>query len=86
MRLGVGRIQHHLDGRAASGRERLDDAPPQTLHRPADMAIVQRLWRTVLARCVPPGATRAQTMHDAADHTPVVHPRLAACIPRLRTH
>lgn len=80
VRLGVGRIEHHLGGRTAGRRERLEDAPPDALDRPANVAVVQRLRWTVLAWCMPPGATRAQHLHDPTDQTSVVHTWLAACV------
>jgi len=45
----------------------------EMLDRPADGAVLQRLQETVIARRLPPGADRAQHVHDPADHTPVVH-------------
>jgi hypothetical protein len=82
VRLRIGRIPQHLSGRATSGRKRLEEAPPDAFACPAHEPVVQRLRRAVLARRMPPRATRAQHMDDTAEHTPVVHPRLAASLRR----
>jgi hypothetical protein len=82
VRLRIGRIPQHLSGRATSGRKRLEEAPPDAFDCPAQEPVVQRLRRAVLARRMPPRATRAQHMDDTAEHTPVVHPRLAASLRR----
>ena len=66
--------------RATGSRERLEDASPDAPDRPPDLSVVQRLRRAVLAQRMPPRTTRPQHLHDAADHTPVVHPRRAACL------
>ena len=47
---------------------------------PADIAVVERLGRTVDRRGIPPPTTRLKHVHDPADPPPVVNPRNA---PRL---
>ena len=66
---------------AASAAKRRRHTP---LIAEANIAVVQRLRRAVLARRMPTRTTRPQHMHDAADHTTVVHPGLAACVRRQK--
>lgn len=75
MRHGVGRIQQKPNRWADAGGERREEAPSDALDRPADGAVVERLRSTVLPRRLQPGSTRPPHLDDAADHTPIIHPR-----------
>lgn len=52
------------------------------LGRPADEAVVERLAGAVDRRCVRPTPARLQNMDDPADHTSVIHARLASGVAR----
>jgi hypothetical protein len=82
MRLHCGKVDEHLRRRAASLREPLEDADPDAVLRPSDEAVVERLSRPVVRRCVHPPPSRLQHMHDAADHPSVVDALLAARVRR----
>jgi hypothetical protein len=71
-------IDQHLRRRSAGRRQGVDDVDPDAFGRSAHEAVVQRLARSVDRRRVDPAPARFQHMHDAADDTQVVNPRLAA--------
>ena len=78
MRLDRRGVDENLRGRPAGLRERVEQVDPDAFGGPADIAIVERLLRPVFRRRVDPAAAGFQHMDDAADHAPIVDPRLAA--------
>src|SRR5215207_8036233 len=55
---------------------------PDATPRPAHEAIIDRRRWTIGFRAIAPAAAALENMHDAADHTPVVHTLDPAHIPR----
>ena len=62
----------------------MKDVHPHALRRPAHIAIVQCLARTVDLRRIDPAPTGLQHVDDAADDPPIIDPRLAARIVRQK--
>ena len=58
---------------AACGDQRVEDATPDATAAPAVPAIGDGGVGPVLGRAVVPTSARAQHVHDARDHPPVVH-------------
>ena len=77
-----GGIDQQLGGWALSACQGMKQLRPHALRGPALEPVVQRLARTIDRRRVFPAANRQQHMNDAADHAPVVDPRLASCVCR----
>jgi hypothetical protein len=50
-----------------------EQAFPDAAPRPAHKAVIYRCRRTVFGRAIAPAAAAFEHMHDAADHTAVVH-------------
>ena len=82
MRLDGGGVDQHLGRRPAGRGQGVEDVDPDALGRPPDEAVVERLARSVDRRRIDPAPARLQHMHDAADHPPVIDPRLAARVRR----
>ena len=82
MRLHRRGVDKDFHGRPAGLRERVEHLDPDTLGRPADIAVVERFLRTVFRRRVDPAPARLDNMDDAADDPAVVDARLAARIRR----
>ncbi len=61
-------------------RERVEEIDPQTLGRPADVAIVKRLLRPIVQWRFDPAPAGFEQMNDPADHPAIVDARLAACV------
>src|SRR5487761_2569944 len=51
---------------------------PHAFGRPAHIAVVERLLRSVIGRRIDPSPARLQHVDDATDHAPIVNTRLAA--------
>ena len=60
----------------------MEEIDPNALGGPTDVAIVERLARSVLRRGIDPAPARFQDMDDAADHPAIVNPSLAARVRR----
>ena len=56
----------------------MEDVDPDTLGRPPDEAVIEGLARSVDRWRIDPATARLQHVHDAADHSVVINPRLAA--------
>jgi hypothetical protein len=68
--------------RAARLGQSLKEPDPDTLGRPADEPIVERLARAADVRRIDPAPARLEDMNDAADHPTIIHARLASCVAR----
>ncbi len=77
-----GGVDQNLRRRAACHSERLEQIDPNALRSPAHIAIVKRLFRSIVGWRVDPAAARFQNMDDPADHPPVVNALLAPRISR----
>ena len=51
----------------------LEHLKPNALPAPAVEAVIDRRVRPVFRRAIAPPRTRTQHLHDAADHTAIVH-------------
>nr|GFC71591.1 hypothetical protein [Tanacetum cinerariifolium] len=88
MELGV----HAAFGRVDHDRLRLSADRSQTLHHPREHArlaptlpaVVERLVGPVGAGCIAPAQAVAVDEHDAAQHPPVINPRLAVALGKER--
>jgi hypothetical protein len=75
MCLHVGAVQQDLGWRTACSSQCLEQVLPDTLGRPTDEPIVERLSRAILGWNVDPTAARLQRHDDAADDPAIVDPR-----------
>ena len=60
----------------------MEDVLPYALGGPVDEAVVERLTRAVDRRNIRPAPARLQHMDDPADHTTIIHARLASGVAR----
>src|SRR3954452_23542422 len=82
MSLDCRTVDEELCRRTARSRKRVEEVHPHTLRGPSNIAIVEGLAGTINARRVDPACARLQHMHDAADHPPIIDPRLAPRVAR----
>jgi hypothetical protein len=82
MRLDGGTVDQHLCRRNAGLCKRIKQFNPDAFGGPANVAIVERFVGPVFGLRVDPSAARFENKHDAADHAPVINPRLAARVGR----
>jgi len=82
MRLDRRGIDEQLGGWAASRRQSVEEARPDPFGCPSLKAIVERLPRTIDRWCIFPPAAGYQDMHNPADHSAIIDPRLAPSVPR----
>ena len=73
----MGTIEAELFGNGTRCRHLLEHTLPDTTGGPTVIAIVDRGGGTILRRTVSPAAPRFEYMKNAADHTTVIHARLA---------
>ncbi len=66
--------------------ERLEQIDPHALCRPADVAIVERLARSVDTRRIDPAPTGLQHVDNAAYDPAIIDARLASCVSRQMRH
>ena len=75
MCLDVGGVDGNLVGRPRQRRRQFSEhVLPDSLLRPAVIAIVDRRRGTVLHRAILPAAARLKNMDDAADDPPIIDP------------
>lgn len=72
MRLGMCAVEQHLGWWSTAGCQGVKDLQPNTLRRPANKPIIQRLARSIAGRCIRPPTSRFQHMNDPADHPTIV--------------
>lgn len=82
MRLHGRGVDQHLGRGAASAGQRVEEVDPDALGGPADIAVVERLARSVVIRRIDPAPAGLENVDDAADHPAVVNTRLATRIRR----
>ena len=70
-------IDENLCRRSARLRERMEQLAPNAFGRPAHIAIVERLLRSVFWRRIDAASARFQDVNNAADHPPIIDSRLA---------
>lgn len=75
-------IDEYLSRRAACACQGLEEIDPDALGGPTDIAIVERLARSIVGGSIDPPSARLQDMDDAADHPTVIDTRLAARVRR----
>jgi len=64
----------HLRGSGSPAPSKLPEKVfPDAAPRPAHKAVIDRCRRTVFGRAIAPAAAAFEHMHDAADHTAIVH-------------
>ncbi len=68
-------INHRLIGLSAFGRKPGEDRVEYAKTAPSDEALVDRLVRTILFRCIAPAQPVADDEDDAAGDPPLVNPR-----------
>jgi hypothetical protein len=66
----------------AGSRQRTENTFPDAAFGPADEPIVERFLRTIDVSAVGPTSATAKRMNDSAQHSAVIHTRLAANIGR----
>jgi hypothetical protein len=82
MGLHSGGIDEDLLRRTADLGEGLKQGDPNAPLGPSDIAIVERLPRSIIGRRVDPTSPRFQHMNDAADDPPIIYARLTARVGR----
>jgi hypothetical protein len=75
MGLDMRRVDHQPIRCVAVGRQFGEDAVEHARPVPPNEAVVDRLGWSVGRRHIPPPQTAADHEKDAAQHTPVIHPR-----------
>src|SRR5688572_8128946 len=78
MRFDVRAVDRCRADHTACAGQRFEYPQPDPLAAPAIEPVIDRRVRTVLDWAVAPAPTRVQHVHNAADHTTVVHPMRAA--------
>jgi hypothetical protein len=73
--------QHFLRWPAGTG-QRMEKLAPYPFAGPADVAIIERLARSVIRRCIDPATARLENMDDPADHPLVIDTRLPPRVAR----
>ena len=64
----------HLRGSGSPAPSKLPEKVfPYAAPRPAHKAVIDRCRRTIFGRAIAPAAAAFEHMHDAADHTAVIH-------------
>ena len=81
MGLHGGAINEHLGRGVAGAGKRVEEINSHPLDAPADMAVIERLPRSISRRCVDPETTGLEDVDDPADHTSVVDAWLAMSLP-----
>ncbi len=64
-------------------RERVEEIDPHALGRPADVAIVKRLLRSIDRRRNDPASAGFEHMNDPADHPAIINARLDPRVSRI---
>jgi hypothetical protein len=82
MSLHGGAVDQDLLGRPSGPREGVKQISPDALCRPANIAIIEGLPRTIVGRSVDPATPRLQHIDDPADHPTIINPRLASRVRR----
>ena len=84
MRLHRRTVDQDLRWRASCRCQNIEDILPNAFRRPSDEPIVEGLVRTIDIWCIDPAAAGLQHVHNAADDTPVIDPRLSSRIGRQK--
>ena len=84
MRLHRRTVDQDLRWRASCRCQNIEDIDPNALRSPSDEPVVKRLVRTIDIWRIDPAAAGLQHVHNAADDTPVIDPRLASRIGRKK--
>jgi hypothetical protein len=74
VRLHIAAVDLGRLGDPALVGQRSKDTAPHTAPAPPVPTVVDRRWRTVIARAVPPAPSALEHVHDARDHSPVIYP------------
>ncbi len=72
-----GTVDQHLRRRSVGRGQGMKDVSPHALGGSAHKAVVKRLPRTINRWRVGPATAGLQDMNNPADHSPIIHPRLA---------
>ena len=81
MDLDAARVDEQAIGYILGPRKRAEDTLPNAALGPAHEAVVERLLRTVdVPWAIGPAPAALQRMDDPAQHTAIIHARLAAHI------
>ncbi len=75
-------VDEQFGGRPAGSRQGTEEARPDAFGRPSLETVVECLPGAVDRGCIFPTAAGYQHMHNAADHSAIIDPRLAPRIPR----
>ena len=78
VRLDSRGVDQHVSRWAARLSQGVEETSPHTLGGPADEAVVEGLLGPIHGWCIHPPSAGLQHVHDAADHPPIINPRLAA--------
>src|SRR3546814_4345818 len=82
--LQVGRVEHDGLRVGACGSQPLHHTEEDTPFTPPLPPVVQRLWRTIRARRSTPPQPVAVDEDDPAQHPPIINPRLAMALGKVR--
>ena len=77
MRLDMSGVDRKLIGNSSRSGDLLKHAFPDSLARPAIVAVVERRARSIGRWQIAPATTRLQDVQDAADHPAIVDPTRA---------
>lgn len=84
MRFDGRTVDENLCGRAACHSQSTEDIDPHPFSGPSNETVIERLTRPVDGRSIDPAGTGFQHVHNAADHPPIVNPRLATRVGRKK--